>query len=117
MTTALVTGPTSGLGRQFAIQLAAAGHDLILVSRDETRLTELELELNDSYGTECEILPTDLSDRRALRVIEQRVADPNRPVDWLVNNAGFGLVEPFLASGIEDEQRLLDVLEEQVRRR
>lgn len=110
MTTALVTGPTSGLGRQFAIQLAAAGHDLILVSRDETRLTELELELNDSYGTECEILPTDLSDRRALRVIEQRVADPNRPVDWLVNNAGFGLVEPFLASGIEDEQRLLDVL-------
>ena len=110
MTTALVTGPTSGLGRQFAIQLAAAGHDLVLVSRDETRLTELDLELNESYGPTCEILPTDLSDRSALRTIEKRVADTNRPIDWLVNNAGFGLVEPFLASGVEDEQRLLDVL-------
>lgn len=110
MTTALVTGPTAGLGRQFAIQLAAAGHDLILVARDETRLTELELELNSSYGTQCEVLPTDLSKRGALRAIEKRVADPDRPVDWLVNNAGFGLSKPFMDTTVDDEQRLLDVL-------
>lgn len=110
MTTALVTGPTSGLGRQFAIQLAAAGHDLVLVARDETRLTELELELTTSYGIECEVLPTDLSDRTALAAIEERVADPKRPIDWLVNNAGFGLAEPFLGTDVDDEQRLLDVL-------
>ncbi|NQU36435.1 MAG: SDR family NAD(P)-dependent oxidoreductase, partial [Actinobacteria bacterium] len=76
MTTALVTGPTSGLGRQFAIQLAAAGHDLILVSRDETRLTELSMELSESYGTDSEIIPTDLSDRDQLAVVEARLADP-----------------------------------------
>ena len=110
MTTALVTGPTAGIGRQFAIQLASAGHDLILVARDETRLTELELELNSSYGTRCEVLPADLSKRSALKTIEKRLADPERPVDWLVNNAGFGLAKPFLKTTVEDEQRLLDVL-------
>ena len=110
MTTALVTGPTSGLGRQFAIQLAAAGHDLILVSRDETRLTELDMELNASYGTTSEVIPTDLSNRDELAVIEQRLADRTRPVDWLINNAGFGLAQPFLETTVEDEQRMLDVL-------
>ncbi|MGB3673328.1 MAG: SDR family oxidoreductase [Candidatus Nanopelagicales bacterium] len=110
MVTALVTGPTSGLGRQFAIQLAAAGVDLILVARDETRLVELDLELSTSYGITCEVIPTDLSNRAALKAIENRVADVSRPVDWVVNNAGFGLAEPFLNTDVEDEQRLLDVL-------
>jgi len=110
MTTALVTGPTSGLGRQFAIQLAAAGHDLILVSRDETRLTELSMELSESYGTESEIIPTDLSDRDQLAVVEARLADPTAPVGWLVNNAGFGLAQSFRETSVDDEQRLLDVL-------
>ena len=110
MVTALVTGPTSGLGRQFAIQLAAAGVDLILVARDETRLVELDLELSTSYGIACEVIPTDLSNRAALKAIENRVADVSRPVDWVVNNAGFGLAEPFLNTDVEDEQRLLDVL-------
>lgn len=110
MTTALVTGPTSGLGRQFAIQLAAAGHDLVLVARDETRLTELDLELSSRFGINCEVLVADLSNRPALKTVEHRVADTTRPIDWVVNNAGFGLAEPFLNTDVEDEQRLLDVL-------
>ncbi len=110
MTTALVTGPTSGLGRQFAIQLAAAGVDLVLVARDETRLVELERELTTGYGISCELLPTDLSNRTALKAVERRVADQNRPIDWVINNAGFGLAEPFLNTDVDDEQRLLDVL-------
>jgi len=110
MTTALVTGPTSGLGRQFALQLADRGYDLILVSRNETRLTELELELSASYDISCEVIPTDLSKRKDVKVIEQRLADPERPVDWLINNAGFGLADPFLTSDVEEEQALIDVL-------
>lgn len=110
MTTALVTGPTAGLGRHFATQLAAAGHDLVLVARDEKRLAELETELSARYGITCEVLPTDLADRVALQKVEDRIADPSRPIDWLVNNAGFGLVEPFLRTDVDDEQRLLDVL-------
>lgn len=110
MTTALVTGPTSGLGRHFALQLADKGYDLILVSRDETRLMELELELSAGYDISCEVIPTDLSKRKDVKEIERRLADPQRPVDWLVNNAGFGLADPFLDSNIEEEQSLIDVL-------
>lgn len=110
MSTALVTGPTSGLGRQFAIQLAAKGHDLVLVSRDETRLTELSIELESEYRISCEVVPTDLSDATQLAVVEKRITETGRPIDWLINNAGFGLAEPFLTSTVNDEQRLLDVL-------
>ncbi len=110
MTTALVTGPTSGLGRQFAIQLAALGHDLILVARDETRLAELSLELQGSHGVTCEVMPTDLSDRAALALVEERLADASRPVDWLINNAGFALADPFIVTDIDAEQSLIDVL-------
>lgn len=110
MTTALVTGPSSGLGRQFALQLAERGYDLILVSRNETRLTELELELSASYDVSCEVMPADLSKRKDVKAIEERLTDPNRPVDWLVNNAGFGLADPFLTSDVDEEQALIDVL-------
>lgn len=110
MSTALITGPTSGLGREFAIQLAAKGHDLVLVARDETRLQELALELEGQNRISCEIIPTDLGDRAALAAVEDRVADANRPIDWLINNAGFGLAEPFLGTRVEEEQSLIDVL-------
>lgn len=110
MTTALVTGPTSGMGREFALQLAAKGCDLVLVSRDETRLSEVAMEISDGFGVDCEVLPADLSDAEQLAAVEARVADQARPIDWLVNNAGFALAEPFIETSIEDEQKLLDVL-------
>lgn len=108
MTTALVTGPTSGLGREFALQLASMGIDLVLVSRNETKLTELAIELADQV--ECEVFPADLADAEQRKVVEDRLSDSSRPIDWLINNAGFGLADPFLQSTIEEEQDLLDVL-------
>ena len=108
--TALVTGPTSGIGLSFAHQLAAAGHDLVLVSRNEERLEKLAAELRARYGVEAEVLVADLGDRAALAPVEVRLADPARPVDLLVNNAGLGLKHKFLENSIEEEQYLLDVL-------
>ena len=108
--TALVTGPTTGIGLAFASQLAAGGHDLVLVSRSAERLEEVAARLRDEYGVGVEVLAADLGDRAQLAVVEARVADPTRPVDVLVNNAGFGLREKFLDNSVEDEQYLLDVL-------
>jgi uncharacterized protein len=108
--TALVTGPTSGIGLVFARRLAASGHDLVLVSRSRERLEQLAAELTERYDVAAEVLVADLGDREQLAPVEARLADRSRPVDLLVNNAGFGLRKPFLANTVEEEQYLLDVL-------
>ena len=108
--TALVTGPTSGIGRSFAHQLAGQGYDLVLVARDRARLESEAAELRTSYDVRVEVLPADLAVRDELAPVEARLADPDRPIDLLVNNAGFGLKKRFLDNPVEEEQAMLDVL-------
>ncbi len=108
--TALITGPTAGIGHAFAEQLARRGHDLVLVARDRTRLEEVAAELRASYDVGVEVLPADLTDRDDLAVVEARLADRERPVELLVNNAGFGMKHRFLNNPVEAEQALLDIL-------
>ena len=108
--TALVTGPTAGIGAAFARQLAQRGYDVVLVARDERRLRDLAADLERDHGVVTEVIVADLADRAALAEVERRVADPTRPVDLLVNNAGFGHKRPFLDNSVEDEQQMLDVL-------
>ncbi|MCY7395469.1 MAG: SDR family oxidoreductase [Nocardioides sp.] len=107
---ALVTGPTAGIGRSFAQQLAARGHDLVLVARDQVRLAQVADELRTTYGVHVEVLPADLVERDDLARVEARLGDPARPVDLLVNNAGFGLKERFLVNSVDQETAMLDVL-------
>jgi short-subunit dehydrogenase len=110
MTTALITGGTAGLGAEFARQLAARGDDLVLVARDAARLQERADDLAQRYRVHVEVLPADLSDRAQLAVVEERLRDLGRPIDLLVNNAGFGTNQAFLDGDLEEEQRQLDVL-------
>jgi short-subunit dehydrogenase len=107
---ALVTGPTAGIGLEFARQLAARDHDLVLVARNEERLEAVAAELRATYGVTVEVLPADLTDRAALATVEARLASADQPVDLLVNNAGFGLKERFLDNTVDLEQAHLDVL-------
>ncbi|MGZ8743611.1 MAG: SDR family NAD(P)-dependent oxidoreductase [Nocardioides sp.] len=108
--TALITGPTAGIGSCFAHALAQKGYDLVLVARDESRLDALADEVEREYGVDTEVLVADLADRDALARVEKRVADQQRPVALLVNNAGFGHKRAFLENSVEDEQQMLDVL-------
>lgn len=110
MATALVTGATSGIGLSAARQLAGHGHDLVVVARDADALAALAEEVARQFRVEVEVLPADLADLAASRAVEDRLADRDRPVEWLVNNAGFGVKEPFDASTIDAEQAMLDVL-------
>ena len=108
---ALITGATAGIGAEFARQLAASGHDLVLVARDETRLQERATELRAEYGVTVEVLAADLVNRADLAVVEDRLAASGVDrVTMLVNNAGFGLLKPFDENPVDDEQQLLDLL-------
>ena len=108
--TALITGPTAGIGHSFARQLADRGYDLVLVSRDAERLEKTAAQLRASYGVEVEVLPADLTDRAGMAEVEARLADPARPVDLLVNNAGYGLKEELLGNTADQETAMLDIL-------
>ena len=120
MRTALITGASSGIGLEFARQLAASGHDLVLVARDVERLEEISEQLNAEYGVQVEVLPADLSDAEGLTRVVTRlrlaesmtIADglTHNPVNLLVNNAGFGTGQPLVGGDIEAEIRALDVM-------
>lgn len=110
MATALVTGATAGIGREFATQLAARGQDLVLVARNVDRLEGLAAELRSARGVRVEVRSADLSDRPELESVAARLADPADPIDLLVNNAGFGMRERFLDNEIAAEEASIDVM-------
>ncbi|MEV5799368.1 SDR family NAD(P)-dependent oxidoreductase [Streptomyces collinus] len=109
MTTALITGSTAGIGAAFARRLAADGHDLVLVARDTTRLHEQATELHDRHGVEVEVLTADLAEDKGIETVADRLGGRKKPVDLLINNAGFGNKGRYLDVSMTDELRMLKV--------
>ena len=106
---ALITGGTSGIGHEFARQLAQKSYDLVLVARDKARLDEVAEELR-AFGCDVEILPADLADRDQLLKVAERLADPDRPIDLLINNAGFGVHSRLLDADLGPQDKAIDVM-------
>ncbi len=104
-TRALVTGASSGIGREMARQLAADGTDLVLVARNGDRLNEVA----ESVDVECEVLTADLADPNELSYVEDRIRDRTFPIDLLVNNAGFGFQGRFHELDVEREAAVVGV--------
>ena len=93
---ALVTGASSGIGASMAEQLAAAGIPTVVVARRGDRLDDLARRFDS-----VEVLVADLQTPEGLAAVEARIVDPDRPVDLVVNNAGFGTSGRFHESRIE----------------
>ncbi len=110
MGTALITGATSGLGLEFAWQLATARHNIVIVARDVPRLESLAGQLRAAAGVEVEVLPADLAVREEVERVAERLRATEHPVGLLVNNAGFGLGTSFVDSDVADQERALDVM-------
>ncbi|WP_042544558.1 SDR family NAD(P)-dependent oxidoreductase [Leucobacter komagatae] len=104
--TTLITGASSGLGAEYARQVAARGDALVLVARDEQSLESLAAQLREQHGVPVEVLPADLLDAAGLDRVVGRLRSSERPVGTLINNAGFGLPLEFEENDIEAEVRL-----------
>jgi short-subunit dehydrogenase len=108
--TALVTGASSGIGREFARQLAERGYGVTLVARRADRLEELAEELRSQHGVRVEVIPTDLTDQVATDRLIDEIAARGLNVEILVNNAGFGIYAPFGSGDLEREYAQLALL-------
>jgi uncharacterized protein len=105
VTTALVTGASAGIGRAFALGLAQRGYDVVLVARDEARITELADTLRSAHRVHAHVLAADLLADAGLRAVEARLRDAADPIELLVNNAGMGTFGDFAATDIDAEER------------
>lgn len=107
--TALVTGGTSGIGAAFARALAKRGHDIVLVARTAGPLEAMAGELR-ALGREVETIAADLADPDETARVAERLRDAARPIDVLVNNAGFGLRTRLVTPDLDEHQRAFDVM-------
>jgi hypothetical protein len=87
---AMVTGASSGIGEQIARLAAADGCDLVIVARRTDALDRLATAMRVAHQVNVEVLTADLTTDAGLAAVEARLGDPARPVELLVNNAGFG---------------------------
>jgi uncharacterized protein len=102
---AVVTGASSGIGREFADQLAAAGINVVLVARRQEMLRDLGAELNRRYGVDYRAVGADLSAPDALTPTAEATADID--VGLLVSNAGAALPGPFVDSDLQSQRAIL----------
>lgn len=98
---ALVTGASSGIGRDIARELSKKGYDLVIVARNKERLEELKQELK----TKVEVISLDLSKKENCMKLHEEVKD----IDVLINNAGFGDFGKFVDTDIEREIQMIEL--------
>jgi short-subunit dehydrogenase len=104
---ALVTGTSSGLGIDFAHELAKRGMNIVLVARREERLREVSNDLIKHYGVETAIISMDLATDPAPQMLFDLISRRDIEIEVLVNNAGYGLYGNFLEIDRESELNML----------
>lgn len=100
---ALVTGASSGIGKDMAIYLGELGYDLILVAREEEALKDVASKIK----TKTEIVSCDLSNRENCFKLYDKYKDEK--IDFLINNAGFGLFGNTWETSVEKEMKMIDL--------
>jgi short-subunit dehydrogenase len=105
----LLTGASSGIGYEMAIQLAAKKKNLILVARNETKLLQIQKELTTRYRVLVHFIVKDLSDVQAAIDIYKILQREKILVSALVNNAGVGNYGHFIDTSLEEELKMIEL--------
>lgn len=107
---ALVTGASAGIGMAFAHLLAAQGYDLALTARRGDRLEALAADLRARHGACALVFCADMAEAATPAALAEWLTREGRPVDALINNAGYGLPGDFAQSAWEDQAAVLQVM-------
>lgn len=108
-TYALITGASSGIGRELAIGMARRGISLILVARRTAALDQLANELQADGNIQAHVLPMDLSLSDSARAVCAKCEEMGWEVEYLFNNAGFGDYGPFAVSNVDRIRQMMDL--------
>lgn len=106
---ALITGASSGIGKEYAHQLAALGAHLILAARRKDRLQALAQELTQKYQVKTFIIPVDLAQPDACKSLFDQAIALGQPITMLINNAGVGKYGNFMDFSYEDHRATLQI--------
>ncbi|MCF8217714.1 MAG: SDR family oxidoreductase [Bacteroidales bacterium] len=107
--TALVTGASGGIGKEFARLLAIKGYNLILVARSKDKLLELQKTWREEFQIEVHIFPTDLANKKQVDQLFDRINFERLKIDILINNAGFGDYGEFVNADAKKEDAMIRV--------
>jgi len=108
--TALITGASSGLGKDFATLFAERGYDLVLTARRKKNLEEISINLTNQFGVKVFFISCDLSDLKSTEEIYNFCEESKIQIDVLVNNAGYGLTDSFEKISLKDHINFINVL-------
>ena len=107
-TTVVITGATSGIGRETALEFVRAGARVVVAGRREDRLRELVVEI-ESRGGQAMAVRTDVADGSQVESLIEKTIEGFGRIDTLVNNAGVGMAAKFSDQSLEDFKRVMDV--------
>src|SRR5882757_9827766 len=104
---ALITGASSGIGRALALEFAAGGYNVFLTARDKIALAQVADDCKNGFGVRAEIFPADLSQTDQTDALINTISA--RPIEILVNNAGFGVKGHFAETALGEELAMLEL--------
>jgi len=109
MEVSLITGASSGIGEAFAHRLAGEKHNLLLIARNEEKLSTLCKDLIQKYNIKAQYIAIDLSKPDTTKIVFEETEKRNLQVNWLINNAGIGTAGNFTKLNLQEELNIIQL--------